>query len=488
MMRVFLIINALISLFLAGCSDTAPQPLKEDGELVILTRVGATTYSLDGEEGASGFDHDLTRMFAQELGRKSRYVIATSDNDLLQRLRNNEAHLAAAWQIAVDDPDIRTSEPYYKSHNILVTHEASLPVSSIKQLARKTVHVVSGSRQEAALRETKKSVPELIIKANHSQNELDLMEGVANHRFDATVVNNAVFDIGNNFYPELRDSLAIGPEKPIVWLFPPGTPPELITQANEFLQRIQQNGEMERLKDRYFGHVERLTQEDCLRLIERMRTVLPQYRAGFQAAQIETGIDWRLLAALAYQESQWEPLATSSTGVRGMMMLTEDTADSLGVSNRLDPVQSIAAGAKYLSELRDALPPSIRKSDRIWMALAAYNVGMGHLNAARYLAKTLKTDPNSWYTMKKVLPLLAKPQYYSRLKSGKGRGGEAVIMAENIRIYTDIINRYERPYTPLERTLKTKTGSTKLPVAIHKKPVKRSSQARQGKAAAHQVR
>ncbi|MBV5349729.1 transporter substrate-binding domain-containing protein, partial [bacterium] len=176
MMRVFLITIALIPLLLAGCSDTAPQPPKKDGELIILTRVGATTYSLDGNENASGFDYDLTRMFAQEMGLKSRYLIATSDSDLLQRLRNGEAHLAAAWQIAVDDPDIRASAPYFKSHNILVTHEASLPVNSIKQLARKTVHVVSGSRQETALRETKKSVPELIINANQSRNELDLME------------------------------------------------------------------------------------------------------------------------------------------------------------------------------------------------------------------------------------------------------------------------------------------------------------------------
>ena len=464
-MRLFLISSLLLPLLLAGCSETVQQPIKKDGELVILTRIGATTYSVDDLQGASGFDHDMAQMFAQEMGLQSRFVVATSDTDLLRRLKNGEAHLAAAWQIAVNDPDIRTSTPYFESHNVLVTHEASLPVTGVEQLAEKTVHVISGSRQETALRETKKAVPELVISINRAQSELDLMEGVANHRYDATVVNNAVFVIGNNFYPELQDSLVIGPEKPIVWLFAPGSTPELITQANEFLERIQKNGEMERLKDRYFGHVGRLTQDDSLRFIERMHTILPQYRTLFQAAQTETGIDWRLLAALSYQESQWEPLATSSTGVRGMMMLTEDTADSLEVSNRLNPAQSISAGAQYLSDLRDALPESISKPDRIWMALAAYNLGMGHLNAARYLAKTLKADPDSWYAMKKILPLLAKPQFYSRLKSGKGRGGEAVIMAENIRIYTDILNRYERPYNPMERTAKTTTGSNKLPVA-----------------------
>ena len=265
------------------------------------------------------------------------------------------------------------------------------------------------------------------------------------------LINNAEFNIGNNYYPELQSSLEIGPARPIVWIFASGVSQDLIEKANVFLKQLQKSGEMDRLKDRYFGHVELLSQSDSVRFIERMRSVLPQYRAQFQAAQISTGIDWRLLAALAYQESQWNPLATSPTGVRGMMMLTEETADRLGVNNRLDPWQSIHAGAKYLSDLRDALPSSIGEPDRLWLGLAAYNLGMGHLNAARHIAKAQKANPDSWYEMKKVLPLLAKPQYYSRLKSGKGRGGEAVIMTENIRVYTDILNRHERPYSPFER-------------------------------------
>jgi membrane-bound lytic murein transglycosylase F len=468
MMRFLFALTLLLPALLGGCSETVSPPRGNGDELVILTRVGATTYTPDPQHGATGFDHDLAVMFAQEMGLKSRFVAASSDSELLQRLKNNEGHFAAAWQIAIDDPEIRTSTPYFESHNVLVTHETTLPIAGIRQLAHKTVHVVAGSRQEAALRELRKRVPEMIISASQKSSELDLLEGLDSQRYVAALVNNAVFDIGNNFYPELQDSLVIGAEKPIVWLFSPSSPPELIAKANDFLERVQSNGELERLKDRYFGHVNRLTQADSLRFIERMRTVLPQFKTLFQDAQIETGIDWRLLAALAYQESQWEPLATSPTGVRGMMMLTEDTADLLGVKNRLDPAQSIPAGARYLSDLQDALPESISKPERIWMALAAYNLGMGHFNAARYLAKTLKVDPDAWYSMKKVLPLLAKPQFYSRLKSGKGRGGEAVIMAENVRIYTDILKRYEHthnPHNPRERMIKPGTASNKLPVA-----------------------
>lgn len=440
----------ILSIFLASCGESVQSPIAQVSELIIVTRVGASTYSVDATNGASGFDYDLARRLADELGIKSRIVVAASDEDILQRLEKGEAHLAAAWQTPVDDPELRSSAPYFESHNVLVTHEASLPLTSIAQLAGKAIHVVAGSRQEMALHDIQKEVPGLAIATGATRNELDLLEGVASQRYEAALVNDAQFDIGSNYYPELQNSRVIGPARPIVWLFAPGVDPQLITRANDFLEKFKQSGEMDRLKDRYFGHVERLTQADSVRFIERMRSVLPQYRALFHAAQVSTGIDWRLLAALAYQESQWEPRATSPTGVRGMMMLTAETADTLGISNRLDAAQSVAAGAQYVSELRDALPPIIGEPDRSWLALAAYNVGMGHLNAARYLATTLKANPDSWYAMKKVLPLLAQPQYYRRLKSGKGRGGEAVIMVENIRVYNDILKRHERPYRPLE--------------------------------------
>jgi membrane-bound lytic murein transglycosylase F len=403
------------------------------GELVVLTRTGTLTHSVDPTRGTAGFDHDLARMFARELGLKVRFIVAANDSDIRRRLKNGEAHLAAAWQVPSDDPELVSSTPYFQSRNVLVTHEASLPIAAIGQLANRTVDVVAGSRQESVLLEIKKGTPELIVATNPKRTELDLMEEIALRHKEAALVNNAVFDIGSNYYPELQSSLEIGPPQPIVWLFAPGTDIDLIAKANIFLQLIQSNGDLDRLKDRYFGHVERLKAIDSIRFIERMYSVLPRYLPMFLAAQAKTGIDWRLLAALAYQESHWDPLSTSPTGVRGIMMLTEETADELGLS----------------------------KSDRMWFALAAYNVGMGHLNAARRIAKSLKIDADTWYGMKKALPLLSRPQYYNRLKSGKGRGGEAVIMVENIRVYRDILIRYARQSGPLD-DIARKAGVPKI--------------------------
>ncbi len=469
-MRLFIV---FLLLFLTGHGSDSLFSIKtteRKRDFTILTRVGSTAHPVGETAGASGFDHDLAKRLMQELGASFRIEVAASDTDLLQRLANGEADMAAAWQSPSDHTDIRSSLPYARSHSVLVTHEASLPITGTDQLAGKTVHAVAGSRQEALLLGLKDSVSGLVVSPTQKQSELDLMESVATRRIEAALISSAEFDIGENYYPELQSSLAIGEEHPIVWLFGPKVDPELVAKANAFIDRLQNDGEMDRLKDRYFGHVARLTTLDSVRFVEDIRTVLPRYRPVFETAQAETGIDWRLLAALAYQESQWNPLATSPTGVRGMMMLTEDTADERGVSNRLDATQSIRAGAEYLGHLRNALPPEVKEPDRMWFALAAYNLGMGHLKAARHIARTLKANADSWYEMKKVLPLLAKEQYYKRLKSGRGRGGEAVIMVENIRMFVDILKRHEHSTRALASTAQTTTGGISHPLQTTYKP------------------
>jgi membrane-bound lytic murein transglycosylase F len=190
--------------------------------------------------------------------------------------------------------------------------------------------------------------------------------------------------------------------------------------------------------------------------------VLPKFRRHFHRAQELTELDWRLIAAIGYQESHWDPLATSPTGVRGLMMLTGETADRLGVTDRLDPKQSILAGARYVNYLKDTVPDRIPEPDRTWIALAAYNIGYGHLEDARILAKKKKLNPDSWTDLKATLPLLAKSEYHEEVKHGYARGGETVIFVENVRTYYDILARFEKPY---QRVFSTTAAKSAPPVA-----------------------
>lgn len=452
MRRLILPIILPLSLVLFACSEQRPPSLRESQELIVLTREGPTTFTQDGSTPPAGFEHDLVQLFAEELGLPARFVVVRHDKQITKKLKAGKAHFGAAWLTTPSDPELVAGPSYFMSSNVIAQNEDTLPIDTPDDLIGKPVQVLAGSRQAGVLRELQKRFPDIQVSERKGTTELELLQRVALQRGESALVDSAVLDIASNFYPELQYALTLGTGTPITWVFPAAADPELLQRAGNFIERIRADGTLARLTDRYFGHVERLKQADIVTFVERIRTLLPQYRTHFQAAQATTGIDWRLLAALAYQESHWDPLATSPTGVRGMMMLTEETADHLRVSNRLDAKQSIRAGSQYFSDLRDSLPATVPEPDRTWMAIAAYNLGMGHLNGARHFAQGLKKDPDSWYEMKTVLPLLARPEYYQRLKSGKARGGEAVITAENVRMYYDILSRNEAPYRPFSES------------------------------------
>jgi membrane-bound lytic murein transglycosylase F len=241
----------------------------------------------------------------------------------------------------------------------------------------------------------------------------------------------------------------------LAWSFPNDVDPKLLQRSEAFFARIQKDGTLNDLLDRFYGHSDRLGISDSAAFIERFQSVFPTYRPLFEEAALLTGMDWRLIAAIAYQESQWDPLATSFTNVRGMMMLTEATADRMNVHNRLDAGESIRAGAKYLQLIKDQLPQRIAEPDKTWMALAAYNQGYGHLEDARVLTKRNGGDPDSWNDVKRWMPLLNRPEYYETLKYGYARGGEAVILVENIRSFYDILLKLEPPSAAVDESQPT---------------------------------
>ncbi|MGH8162055.1 MAG: transglycosylase SLT domain-containing protein, partial [Gammaproteobacteria bacterium] len=167
---------------------------------------------------------------------------------------------------------------------------------------------------------------------------------------------------------------------------------------------------------------------------------LADYAASFERAAQATGLSWQLLAAVGYQESHWNPHAVSPTGVRGLMMLTIPTARSLGIHNRVNPKLSIIGAARYLVQLRDRLPASIRPPNRQWMTLAAYNVGYGHLMDARRLTQRQGGNPNLWADVKKRLAQLNEHHYYRHTRYGYANGVGAVHYVANIKNYENILS------------------------------------------------
>jgi membrane-bound lytic murein transglycosylase F len=166
---------------------------------------------------------------------------------------------------------------------------------------------------------------------------------------------------------------------------------------------------------------------------------LPQFRAWFEDAAAHSGIDWRLLAAIGYQESKWDAHAASTEGAVGVMMLTADTAQAMGIKDRTNPEQSITAGARYLAQVREMIPERIAEPDRTWLTIAAYNVGFGHLEDARIIAQGNGKNPDSWADVRATLPLLAEARWYERVKRGYARGWEPVQFVDRIQRYLTLL-------------------------------------------------
>ena len=441
---------ALISALLLVTGCTRLDPPDKLGELVVGVREGPALFQQDptDAEDVSGFDYDLIEAFAATLGHKVRYIKVADPRALLQLLRDGKVHFAASLPVTrssgsgFNSAGVRLSPPIRTAQQVLVRHSDALGPDSLADLPGRAVEVIAGTPQAASLKALPAGQRPKVVERNDT-NAIELLERVARRDSALAASDSVSLRIAANFFPDLAVVAELPGKLEFAWGFPEKADPALFERARGFLNHIERDGTLARIHDRYFGHIRRVASVDMAKFLERRITVLPLYRRQFVAAQEVTGIDWRLLAALAYQESQWDPLATSPTGVRGMMMLTEDTADQMRVSNRLDPAQSIRAGALYLADLAEQLPDSAIDPDRTWLALAAYNIGMGHLNGARQFAVGMKRDPDSWYEMKRVLPLLSRPSYYRRLKSGKARGGEAVILVENVRTYYDVLTRFE---------------------------------------------
>lgn len=437
-----------LAAFTIGCSRLdAPE---QSGELVVAMLNDPVFYqpvSNSGEPG--GFEYELVAAFAEANHLKLRIVSAATPARLKRLVKNGKVHFAASMAVQPTS-ELRFTEPLREAKLLLVQHTDAIPLAKDAPLEGQTVEVMAGSPAIPTLSQLGLTAPYGIAELRKG-NDVDLLARVEDRRAALAATDSAHYDVAANFYPDLVVSRELPGSVAYAWAFA-GEDHGLQAKAEAFLKEYKDDGRLARLYDRYFGHIKRIRPIDAALLLEDMRTLLPDFRSYFLQAQTLTGIDWRLLAALAYQESRWDPLATSPTGVRGMMMLTEDTADRLRVKNRLDPKESIIAGARYLADLMDRLPANVPFPDRQWLALAAYNLGMGHLNGARQFAVGMKRDPTSWYEMKSVLPLLARPEYYSRLKAGRARGGEAVILVENVRTFFDIIARHEPPHLEPLRT------------------------------------
>lgn len=310
--------------------------------------------------------------------------------------------------------------------------------TKVEELIGVDLAIPSNTSYEERLTALQQAHPELDWVVHEDADTEDLLEQVWLRKADCTIADSNIISINQRYYPELKVSFDITDPEPLAWMLP-ARASGLQSEIEKWFTEIQDSGQLSLLLDRYYGYVEKFDYVDTRKFVRRIYKTLPKYRKFFEKAGKQHGLDWTLLAAQSYQESHWRASARSPTGVRGLMMLTLATAREVGVKSRLDPEQSIKGGASYLSGLYDRIPETVKDPDRIWFALAAYNIGMGHLYDARRLAESLGKDPDTWSSLAEVFPLLSKKKYYKNLKYGYARGREPVSYVRHVRDYQNIL-------------------------------------------------
>ncbi len=429
----------------SGCAPPPENKLQEviqTGELVVVTRNSPTTY-YEGPDGPTGFEYDLVRAFAKSLGVSVRMKSIDRFSDILPMIANGDGDLAAAGITVTPQraTQVRFS-PSYQQIRQQVIHSTRTPApTNAKALVGRSIEVVAGTSYVERLESLREKYPKLKWTEVQDMETEELLIRVQEGQTEITIADSNIVALNQQYNPDLRVGFNLSDAEKLAWAFPLGDDNSLFDAASRFIDEIRASGELAHLIERHYGAATRFNPINIAAFLQKIETDLSLYKPMFEEAGRRYALDWRLLAAMSYQESYWNPKAVSPTGVRGIMMLTEITAQHLRIKDRLDPRQSILGGGAYLRQLIDRLPSRIHEPDRSWMALAAYNVGFNHLEDARIITQIRNGDPDKWSEVKESLPLLTKAVWHTRTRHGYARGYEPVQFVTRIRTYYEVLKK-----------------------------------------------
>jgi len=438
----------LLGTLLAACgklrtdalfAPSALEAVRARGELRVATLNLPTCYYL-GAQGTEGLEFELASAYAAELGVQLHMYPVANERALQAELAAARADIAAAS--LTDNPEWRRvaepAAPYTLIPQLVVYHRGGTRPRDTLQLESARLAVRAGSPQERILERLKHTVAPSLNWEETAPSVADPVEDVESGQADYAITDEREFSFAHHLYPNVEVGFALPEQRPVQWMVRRDAA-TLLESVNHFFHKLAASGRLPQMVQESSGDNRPFAYEESREFQAHVSDRLPRFRAWFEEAAAQSGIDWRLLAAVGYQESKWDPRAASEEGAVGVMMLTADTAQAMGIKDRTDPQQSIAAGARYLAQVREMIPERIAEPDRTWLTVAAYNVGFGHLEDARILAQSRGKNPDSWADVRAALPLLAQERWHERAKRGYARGWEPVQFVDRIQRYLTLL-------------------------------------------------
>lgn len=442
-----LVLCATLALGTCATPPSLLDEVLETGTLRVVTYGGPNTVYMTDDAAGAGPEYDLLMGFANELGVKLELVEVRGPADVIPALAAGRGHMAAAGLTVSPEHErwVEFGPAYQQVTEHLVYREGRRRPRDLGQLRGRRLEVPAGSNYVKTLARAQARNPDFVFTENPHASQPDLVDRVAKGTLDYTIVKSNAFSLYRGYLPELRVAFNVAEGESVAWAFPKRGDSSLRERAGAYFEKIRASGALARTLDWYYNYSPRASAHVGTRqYMLDVRENLPRWQPLFEEAAAANGLDWRILAAIGYQESKWDPDAVSPTGVRGLMMLTEQTAATYGVSDRTDPHQSVHGGARLFARLMAKLPKSIEEPDRTLFALAAYNIGVGHLLDARELTRKRGGNRDKWDDVRPSIRLLANPEIAATTKHGYARGGEALHFVNSVRSYHMALAWYTR--------------------------------------------
>jgi membrane-bound lytic murein transglycosylase F len=434
---------ALGSISLLGTCTPVPGLLEQIislGEIRVVTRNGPLAFYRGAGDAPAGPEYELARHLASELGVRLIIEPVRSYAEIYTAITTGRAHVAAAG-LKIPSLGVRgiVFGPVYQHvHEHVIYRRGSPRPASLADVHNADLEIVARSSHAATLYAARQSIPDLVWLENSSTDTQALLDEVASGSIDYTIADSTEFALAHGAHPELRIAFDFLGSQSLAWAIS-AREPGFLADVGKYFSRLSSSGGLSAILDRYYGPSENLDYVGARGFMRDMQSRLPLYRKWFEEAAMQSSEDWRLLAAIGYQESKWNPGASSPTGAKGLMQLTRLSALETKIGDPGDPRQSILGGARYFRQVYEKVPNHIPEPDRTWFALASYNIGYGHVEDARVLAQKAGKDPDSWRDVREFLPLLAEEFWYTQTENGYARGWEPVRYVDNVRGYRDIL-------------------------------------------------
>jgi len=456
-----LLIFFSLSFFAFGwLSHTAYMPAKKKIEPTLFEKIkkrkslnvvllnSPSTYFI-GPNGPQGFEYDLLDAYSKHLSLELNITAVHTIEEALNWTQKPGIDIISASlsKTPLREKKFNFGPSYFEVQEQVVCNRSMQRSSKfprdVEDLEGLSIVVGAKTSYSETIEALKADDYEINATYTSDYSTEELLDKVSKHEIDCTIADSNVYALNLRYFPEIAMAFTISNREQLAWILPKGSK-ELEADMYAWLNSYNQQGKLGQLKDHYYSYVLFFDYYNTKMFYKRIKTRLPKYKKYFQEAATRFGIPWTLLAAISYQESHWNPKAKSFTGVRGLMMLTRHTAKLLGVKNRLDPKQSIVGGTRHIKQMLKFIGDDVKGENRLKLALAAYNIGMGHIRDAQTLATEIGLDKNSWKDLKIVLPLLSQKKYYSSLEYGYARGEEPVKYVESIYNYRDILEKLEK--------------------------------------------